>query len=164
METNKLTTKLAEASIPMRQYPSRGKAVTRFNSHRIDELYNLNAPKQIELNLTKLSHQFIHSYIFVPVFDEKRRLAQVFIASDYQRSKALMTLDVKAIIKIFEKVSRDEVCSMHAIFDDSLSDYRVKNYSASSTKQKSTAAMPSKSSRQTRVVDDARVLRKSIES
>lgn len=151
VEANKLTTKLTETSIPMRLYPSHGKAVTRLNKHRIDGLYDLNAPKQTELNLTKLCHQFIHSYVFVPVFDERKRLAQILIASDYQRSKALLTIEVKTIIRTFKKVSSDGVRSTHAVFDDSLDDYRVKNYSASFTKQKLHVTMPSKSSRRNRI-------------
>jgi hypothetical protein len=73
VEANKLTNKLTETSIPMRLYPSHGKAVTRLNNLRVDELYDLNAPKQTDLNLTKMCHQFIHSYVFVPVFDAKKK-------------------------------------------------------------------------------------------
>jgi hypothetical protein len=133
IEANKLTTKLTEAPIPMSLYPSKGKVVTRLNNHRVDELYDLDAPKTANLNLTKLCHQFIHSYIFVPVFDEKSRLSQIWIASDYQRSKALLAIEVKRTVRIFERVSKDEVHSMHAVFDESFGDYRVKNYSTSST-------------------------------
>ncbi|MDR3727019.1 MAG: hypothetical protein P4K86_08265 [Terracidiphilus sp.] len=145
IEANKLTTKATDTLISMVFYPTLGKPVTRFNNHRVDELYDLDAPRPTNLNLTKVCHQFIHSYVFVPVFNKRNRLSIILIASDYQRSKALLAIEVKTVIGVFEKISRDEVRSSHSVFDDSTGDYRIKNYSTSSFRGQKDAPMVFKS-------------------
>lgn len=142
IEANKLTTRVTDTLVSMVFYPSLGKRVTRLNNHRVDELYDLDAPKPTNVNLTKVCHQFIHSYVFVPMFNEGNRLSKIWIASDYQRSKALLEIEVKTIIGIFEKISRDEVRSSHSVFDDSIGDYRVTNYSTLSIRGKKDAGCP----------------------
>jgi hypothetical protein len=135
IEATKLTNKLTDTPISVRLHRSRGKPVTRLNNHRVDELYDLDRFEQTNLLLKNLCHQFIHSYIFVPVLDESGGLSEIWIASDHQRSKALIAIRVRTIMSVFEKVSNDEVHSMHSTFDDSLGDYRIKNYSASTRRR-----------------------------
>lgn len=127
-EAAKLTDALLRESVSTRRYPSKGLPATRLNRHKVDKLYNLNAPERHDLSLMDLCHQFVHSYIFTPVLDESRGLTAILIASDRQRSKALLGVDVKTVIGIFERVGNDEVGSMRATFDAELGDYRIENH------------------------------------
>ena len=129
VEATKLTNALTGASVSMRRYPSRGKPVTRLNKHKVDQLYDLDAPEKQNLALLDLCHQFVHSYIFTPVLDESGGLSAVWVASDHQRSRALFEIEVKTMIGIFEKVGNDKVRSMRGRFDASLADYRIENHS-----------------------------------
>jgi len=128
IEAKQLTDVVTGTCVPMRLYPSKGKTVTRLNNHKIDELYDLDAPEKQDLGLKELCHQFIHSYVFTLVFDENGSLSMIWIASDHQRAKALFEIEVKTVIGIFEKVGNDDVGSMRATFDASIGDYRIKNY------------------------------------
>ena len=128
IEAKKLTDVLTGTSVAMRRYSSKGKPVTLMNNHKVHELYDLKAPEKQSLTLKELCHQFIHSYIFLLVFDESGRLSAIWIASDYQRSKALFEIEVKTVIAIFQKVGHDEVGCSHATFDTSIGDYRIENH------------------------------------
>lgn len=127
IEAKKLTDVLTGISFAVRLYSSKGKPVTLMNNHKVHELYDLNEPEKQKLSLIELCHQFIHSYIFMLVFDESGRLSAIWIASDHQRSKALFEIEVKTVIGIFEKVGHDEVGSTRATFDASIGDYRIEN-------------------------------------
>jgi hypothetical protein len=129
VEATKLTNALSGASVSIYCYPSKGKAVTRLNRTKVDELYDLDAPRKQNLALVDLCHQFVHSYIFTPVLDESGGLSAIWIASDRQRSRALLGVEAKTVIGIFETVGNDKVRSMRATFDASLADYRIENHS-----------------------------------
>lgn len=101
--------------------------MTRLNLHRLDELYDLDAPERYDLSLLDLCHQFVHSYIFAPVLAESGGLSVVWVASDRQRSRALIEIEVNKMIGIFEKVGRDEVRSIRMTFDAIFGDYRIEN-------------------------------------
>lgn len=128
VEAKKLTDALVKEPVSLRRYPSKGSPVTRLNRHKVEELYHLDSPERHDLPLMDLCHQFVHSYIFIPVLDEGNGLSAIWIASDRQRSRALFDLDVKTVIGIFEIVGRDEVRSMRATFDAVLADYRIENH------------------------------------
>jgi len=127
VEAAKLTDALVREPVSTRRYLSKGIPVTRFNSHRLEELYDLDSPARRDLSLLDLCHQFVHSYVFTPVLDESSRLTAIWIASDRQRSRALIGVDVKTVIGIFEKVGNDEVGCMRATFDEGIADYRIEN-------------------------------------
>src|ERR1017187_7024596 len=104
VEAAKLTDALVREPVSTRRYPSKGLPVTRLNRHKVDELYDLDAPERHDLSLMDLCHQFVHSYVFTPVLDESSGVTAIWIASDRQRSRALLGVDVKTVIGIFEKV------------------------------------------------------------
>lgn len=128
IEAKKLTDSLICTPVCVRSYSSTGKPVTRFNNHKVHELYNLNAPRQKDLALNALCHQFVHSYVFMLIFDESSRgLSAILIASDYQRTRSLFAIEMNLVISIFDKVGNDEVWTSHAAFDNSVGDYRIEN-------------------------------------
>lgn len=128
IESKKLTNVVAASSFQIRSYPPTGKAVTFMNYHKVDELYDLDKPKEHSINLINLCHQFIHSYVFSLVFDEDDALSAVWVASDYQRSKALIEIPLATIIGIFETVASDDIRSMRGIFDPEKGDYLIENF------------------------------------
>lgn len=131
IEATKLTDELIGVPISVGLYPSKGKPVTHFNNHRLHELYDLNAPQQKDLSLRDLCNQFVHSYVFMPVFDdESKKLSEVWITSDYQRTKALFAIEVNLVISIFDGVGNDDVRWMRATFDNFIGDFLIENRSS----------------------------------
>lgn len=127
LEATKLTNALTRATVSVRRYPLKGTRVTRLNLHKPDELYDLDASERYDLSLLDLCHQFVHSYIFAPVLGESGGLSVIGVASDRQRSRALIEIDFNKMIGIFEKVGKDEVRSMRMTFDAVSGDYRIEN-------------------------------------
>jgi hypothetical protein len=109
VEAKKVTNALAGRPIRVHFYQSKGKQVTRLNNHRLDALYDLSKSHKQTISLVELCHQFVHSYIFMPAFNEGGALSAILFASDRQRSKALFQIEVQTVISVFEKVARDEV-------------------------------------------------------
>jgi hypothetical protein len=127
IEATKLTDVLTKTPVPLVRYPSKGRPVTRINRHEVGELYDFNSSEKLNLSLVELCHQFIHSYVFVPVLREEGGLSAFWLASDRQRSRAILEIGARRVISIFEKVGKDETRSTRMEFDDSIRDYRVHN-------------------------------------
>ena len=59
------------------------------NSHRIDELYDLQSTTIEVRDLTYLCNQFIHSYVYTAVISEDHRVDGFYVSSDKSRHKRL---------------------------------------------------------------------------
>jgi hypothetical protein len=112
--------------ITLRLFPPRGKRVTRMNWHRIEELYRLDAGSRAHSNLVELCHQFVHSYVFVPSFNEKGKLEGVFFASDRARNAGLRHLQIAPIARLFERAGSDYPNEVRMTFDARAGDYVVR--------------------------------------
>lgn len=77
------------------------------------------------LSLLDACHQFVHSYVFVPAFDERDRLSGVLVASDRQRRKGLLHMPLVDIIRLFERVGRDDASQVTMILNPKTGDYDV---------------------------------------
>lgn len=78
IEAKKLTDALVAKRILVWEFPAAGKPVHLCNWHHIDRLYDLEKSKKTQIDVLDLCHQFVHSYIFLLSFDNKRRLNGVF--------------------------------------------------------------------------------------
>jgi len=67
MDAKKLTDVIVQLDVPAVEYAATGKNVTLLNNHKIDELYNLEEPKEKTVKLRFLCNQLVHSYIFMIV-------------------------------------------------------------------------------------------------
>lgn len=78
-----------------------------FNWHRIEEHYDLTIQQKEMRDLVFLCNQFVHSFIFSMVLDEKDALAGVYVASDKTRGEKLYFVDIDQILQAFRIVGRD---------------------------------------------------------
>ncbi|BAY50651.1 hypothetical protein SAMD00079811_82820 (plasmid) [Scytonema sp. HK-05] len=137
IEAKKLSDSVANQSITVRFYVCKGKLVTRRNWGDIDELYDVNAPQSVTKDLLFFCHQFVHSYIFVPSFDDSNCLDGICISSDKERHKALYHIYIHQIIDIFEQVGNDYPVRSLFYFDEKLGDYRIQNWASDDANYKS---------------------------
>ncbi len=124
MQSAKLTDMAARQQIAVRSYPPTGKAVTLLNTHRLEQLYDLEEPSERAVSLPFLCNQVIHSYVFEFQFEEGAGPAAILVASDRQRSKELLEVSIEAIIEAFDRVGRDDVSVAKFTFDPKRGDYR----------------------------------------
>jgi len=111
--------------MPFYIIPANEKIVTRFNKHRVVDLYNFPKYKKSKIKLIDLCNQVIHSYIFDPTFDEDLLLAGFWVTSDRQRNTQLFGLVLDDIIKVFETFGKDYPNSMSSIYDEKIKDNKI---------------------------------------
>jgi hypothetical protein len=87
--------------------------VDYLNSHKIDELYDLDSIGTESRDINFLSNQFIHSYIFVPVLGEKAEITGVFVSSDWMRQKKLYFVAINQVLSAFRTIGKDNPSHVH---------------------------------------------------
>jgi hypothetical protein len=89
-------------------------AVDWINSHKLDELYDLERAHQETRDLSFVTGRIIHSFIFTPYVGGTGGLEGIMFTSDTDKDKRLYSMKIDDVIGIFERVGNDdpaEVCS-----------------------------------------------------
>jgi hypothetical protein len=128
IESRKLSRDFADRQVKATAYSTKGKHVRLLNRrHDLDELFDLDAPKETAIKIEDLANQLIHSYIFYLSMEKEGQFTGVFVASDRIRNKELLQISSLDVIKIFELAAKGE--SDKAIswnYDDKAQDYIVR--------------------------------------
>ncbi len=127
IEANKLRPVISRRRVPVGRFQPTGKSITPFNWHKAEELYDLDHAQQAAMPLLDLCHQFVHSYLFFPALGEHGELEAFLLASDRQKFKALLRVEVAEIIEIFDSVGNDEVRQSSSTRDAKTEIYHVVN-------------------------------------
>ena len=132
IESKKLSNSLVSTKLVGRKFISNGKNVTILNNHRIDELYKLTDGKKEKFDLIFLCNQIVHSYIFLPVFEDGIKpnnsiLSGIWFCSNEKRNETLYELNIESIIILFQKISNDYPSRSSFHFDLVKRDYKVFN-------------------------------------
>jgi len=114
-----------EHAIPVTSFKSKGSPVTVLNWPQLEAHYDLEHPKKGTVNLLFIVNQFIHSYIFLPCYDDRGCVDGVFVSSDRERKKSLRLVTLADIVEIFGLVGTDYPTMLQAKFNESQEDYDV---------------------------------------
>jgi hypothetical protein len=125
IEAHKLSNASADQQITVTAYPSLGKPVTFRNWHKLDQLYDIEAGKTVNRDLKFLCNQFVHSYLFFPVFGEDNRLCRVIVASEFERNRFTYEIGLDQVITLFEQIGSDYPNHATYHFDPKKRDYEV---------------------------------------
>ncbi|MFN0019641.1 MAG: hypothetical protein ACKVP0_15385 [Pirellulaceae bacterium] len=93
------------------------------NWNRIDELYHLDSPNAENRDVLFLCHQVVHSYVFMPLLDDRQRLVGILFASDRQRHVSLLQLTINQVIDLFRQVGKDYPSQMTGKFSTEKRDF-----------------------------------------
>ena len=126
IEAHKVSDEIRDRSICLQGYPWTGSPITFLNWHKIDKKYDLEHPVPVNKTLIWVANQIIHSFAFLPSFDEKGRLDSILFNSDRTRRQFLYSLSVDEIIALFEEVGANDPASMRCNFNKKTGDYDVK--------------------------------------
>lgn len=124
-EAHKIDDKTSGQSLSVTAFPSIGPLVTRNNWNRWWELYDLEDPRSIRMQLLPLCHQFVHSYVFSCAFDEARALDSVLVSSDRERNRMLFRVPISEVIRVFKSVGKNYPDYYHSSFNEAKRDYDV---------------------------------------
>lgn len=125
IEAHKISGDLINTTINAKSYPSKGKAVTLINWHRIDELYDFSTAQEEKLPLKFVCNQLIHSYVFVPEFNENSQLAGILFTSDKYRNQKIFSVSIDDVIEILKKVGSNYPNCALSIYDNNKKDYII---------------------------------------
>lgn len=128
IEAKKLSDATANQTLSLARYPLRpGKRVTHMNWHRVEELYDISAPRDESRDVLQICNQVIHSYVFVLGFADTGGFANVLFASDRARHDGIFLITAQQIIDLFDAVGTDYPASTQMTWDEHVGDYRVSN-------------------------------------
>jgi hypothetical protein len=126
IEAHTVSDEIANRDLSLQGHAWIGSAVTFMNWDKIDKHYDLGHSIPVTNKVRWLADQIIHSFVFMPCFDENGRLHSIFFNSDRSRLKYLYKLPVDDITALFEQVGANDPSSMECRFNKGKGDYDVK--------------------------------------
>lgn len=130
VEAEQLSDDVKHSSMKVRTFAATGKAVTRLNWHRLEELYELDAPAAGSISLRDLCNQFVHSYVFVPELGDGG-LQGFLVASDRERSARLFGVALVDFIQVLRRVGTGYPTEIRMSWKEKKQDYRVRSKATS---------------------------------
>ena len=109
----------------MLAYRWTGHPVTFLNWDNIDQHYALANPTHVDRGVVWIANQLIHSFVFIPAFEDSGILEKILFNSDRTRLDYLFSISIDSIISLFEEVASNDPDSMALTFDVSKRDYKV---------------------------------------
>jgi hypothetical protein len=98
-EARKISDKRFRKTLKMRRFRATGETVDLLNAHKIDELYELSDGSEVTKPLSYIVNQVIHSFIFVPVFEEAGKIRGFAFNSDRSKSIELYMLELRGLVE-----------------------------------------------------------------
>ena len=119
-EADKLSDDLESMRLDVTVYYSTGKFADLLNWHHIEKLYDLETPeKGKHLSLAGFCNQIIHSFVFVPYFDDEGGLSGFFFASDRAKEELVHYMEMEVLVEALNAVCEDDVVASVRIRDAS---------------------------------------------
>jgi hypothetical protein len=100
-ESHKISMAKYQAPLPLQSFNARGKKIDLLNSHKLEELYHLSAPKPISKPLSYIANQLIHSFVFYSLLEEQRRLWGFAFNSDRSKDAVLYSIELQPLLAAF---------------------------------------------------------------
>jgi hypothetical protein len=126
-EARKLSNTTVEQPVTLTSFAWLGNAVTIMNWDRVDKLYDFAHPAVVSKDLLFVCHQIVHSYVFMPVVNERSRLEAIWFCSDRFRNECLFGLDLSVLIELLEQVGNDYPADARLTFNQKKQDFDVIN-------------------------------------
>lgn len=123
-EARKLTSHTTRIELEVKSYKNL-KNVTLLNWHKIDDLFDLNNPKNEKMQVNHFYNQIIHSYIFLISIDGTEAIDGFYFCSDRMRNKKLYHIELVEIEKFMSFVGNDYPINQSFDYDESIQDYKV---------------------------------------
>jgi hypothetical protein len=82
------------------------------NWHKLDELYDLSSGTETVVNIREYCNQIIHSFVFSLSFSESGGLDGFFVASDREKDRRLLYLNISTVAEALRCVTEDDVVTL----------------------------------------------------
>lgn len=124
-ESRKISDELRDRNMDVRQYRCIAKRVTCFDWHKLNEKYDLATPVASKESVIRLANFIVHSFVFMPAFDDYGRLAAVLFNSDRTRGRTLYEIAIRDVVSFFRELGSNYPSTITARFDAERGDYEV---------------------------------------
>lgn len=105
-EANKITKDRYNTPVPLYSYKSKGKTVDLLNWHRIEELYETEAPDKITKPFSYVVNQIVHSFTFLFAFKSKNKIEGILFNSDRSKKNELYMLKIADLIDVLSPIAQ----------------------------------------------------------
>lgn len=105
-ESNKITNELFNQNIRVFSYKNTGTVPDLMNSHKIDELYEVDNPIETEKQLSYIVNQIIHSFTFRFVFKYPNKIEGFVFNSDRSKRKEIYMVKLKDFIQALSPIAQ----------------------------------------------------------
>ncbi len=127
IEAHKLSNIIFENSHAIRAFPRKPSHMTFMNSHHLDRHYDFSKAKNINKKLPFICNKIIHSYIFIPSFNENGFIEAVLVTSDTERKNYIFELPIRQIASLFNEVGKNYPHSSKMTYCEKIKDYKIIN-------------------------------------
>lgn len=113
LEAGKISDEVETTSLRAVEYSLRkGCTVDIMNWHKLDELYDLSSGTETVVNIREYCNQIIHSFVFSLSFSESGGLEGFFVASDREKDRRLLYLNIRTVAEALQCVTEDDIVSL----------------------------------------------------
>ncbi len=112
-ENTKLSDELESTPFLCQKY-LRTKKDIKIDFINFAEFYDLENPEDCSISINQVCNMLIHSFIFYPVFDEKKgmRFSGIFVNSDFTTDKCIYFFEFEKFKSLVQEVVKDEIMSI----------------------------------------------------
>ncbi|HEU0037128.1 MAG TPA: hypothetical protein VFQ53_41245 [Kofleriaceae bacterium] len=109
LDSGKISDEVESMTIKAQAFPPKARRVDRLNRHRLEQLYDLNAPRAVDVGLQRFCNQLVHSFVLSPAYEPGLGLLGLFVSSDRDRERRCLYFAVEAIIEVFNAIATDDI-------------------------------------------------------
>ena len=124
-DSDKVDKRIDDREIDAVIYKSNGKKINKMKNIFPDRYFELEKPIQSKIKVRDICNQIIHSYIFTLLTNEEHKLQSFWVASDYDKFKHLIEMNLDNYVSILITVGNYWSTSEHYIFDPKKGDYII---------------------------------------
>lgn len=120
LEAGKVSRTTYATAVPVLSHTARGVRPDMWNRHKLEELYDLDAPRKAQLSLRKYCNQLIHSYVWGINADEHSGFFNgVFAASEKDCRDQVFFVPVKSMVDVCRRIGGEEIWGSNLLRDNS---------------------------------------------
>lgn len=111
IESEKSSSRLPEKKIPVAVCRLTGREPSPLDSWRPWEFYDTESTQHSELPLSKLVHEFIHSFTLTVSAEDGQPVTGVLVASDRTKKRHVYSVSMAELVALFRYVGTEDVVS-----------------------------------------------------
>ncbi len=111
LDSRKLSDELESTQVGVTRHSWNGRVVDFMSRHDLDECYDLEVGRPVEIGIRTVCNQIVHSFVFVFSFGDDNGLDGFYVASDRSKHTCVYHVAIDEMIRMLDFVMVDEICA-----------------------------------------------------